>query len=287
MKLSIITINYNNKNGLDKTIASVLNQTVNDFEYIVIDGGSKDGSLEIIKKYQENLTYWVSEPDNGIYHAMNKGVKQARNDYCLFLNSGDVLHDNTVISKIEQIDGNDDFIIGKVLFLNTLECSSVEEPLSMLKFYNSSIPHPATFIKRHWLIKYPYDETLKIVSDWKFFLQCLILCNASCKLLDLIVTDFDTTGISACNKAKVENERSLVLKELIPNRILIDYLKFVNGNGYEQSIYDSFFITLRDYNYKGLIYTCSVLFVRFISLFKKTSRVFRNFPLSLPKHNGE
>ncbi len=84
MKLSIITINFNNAVGLKKTIESVVNQTSNDFEYIVIDGGSKDGSIDIIKKYDSKINYWISEPDNGIYHAMNKGILLAKGDYLEF-----------------------------------------------------------------------------------------------------------------------------------------------------------------------------------------------------------
>ena len=90
-KLSIITINLNNAEGLRKTIPSVISQTYCDFEYIVIDGGSTDGSVDVIKKYADKLSYWVSEPDAGIYNAMNKGIRKAGGEYCQFLNSGDWL----------------------------------------------------------------------------------------------------------------------------------------------------------------------------------------------------
>ncbi|MDR2910496.1 MAG: glycosyltransferase [Bacteroidales bacterium] len=91
MKLSIITINLNNVAGLQKTIESVVKQTFTDYEYIVIDGGSTDGSADIIKQHANKITYWVSEPDKGIYNAMNKGIRVAKGEYCLFLNSGDWL----------------------------------------------------------------------------------------------------------------------------------------------------------------------------------------------------
>ena len=87
MKLSIITINYNNCDGLRKTIESVIAQTTRDFEYIVIDGGSTDGSVDVIKEYADYIDYWVSEPDKGIYNAMNKGTRAAHGDFLLFLNS--------------------------------------------------------------------------------------------------------------------------------------------------------------------------------------------------------
>ena len=100
-KIDIITINLNNADGLKKTIESVVNQTKFDLiNYIIIDGGSTDGSLDIIKQYQDKIDYWVSEKDNGIYNAMNKGIKHIGGDgYCLFLNSGDYLHSNDVIER--------------------------------------------------------------------------------------------------------------------------------------------------------------------------------------------
>ena len=88
MKLSIITVNYNDAKGLERTILSVISQTKHNFEFIVIDGGSTDGSIDVIKKYEGNINYWVSEPDGGIYQGMNKGLRQAKGDYVNFMNSG-------------------------------------------------------------------------------------------------------------------------------------------------------------------------------------------------------
>lgn len=99
-KLTIITINLNNKAGLQTTIDSVIAQTYKDFEWIIIDGGSTDGSKELIEKYTNYIKYWVSEPDKGIYNAMNKGIKVAEGEYLQFLNSGDSLFSNSVLSDI-------------------------------------------------------------------------------------------------------------------------------------------------------------------------------------------
>ena len=109
MKLSIITINYNNKNGLQKTIDSVISQTFKDFEWIIIDGGSTDGSKELIEKYSQHITYWVSEPDKGIYNAMNKGIKVAKGEYLFFLNSGDYLVQPNTINQIFTQSPNTDY----------------------------------------------------------------------------------------------------------------------------------------------------------------------------------
>ena len=100
MKLSIITINLNNKNGLSETISSVIAQTFTDYEYIIIDGQSTDGSLEVIKQNANHINQWISENDHGIYNAMNKGLNLAKGEYCLFLNSGDSLYDSDVLQVL-------------------------------------------------------------------------------------------------------------------------------------------------------------------------------------------
>ena len=115
MKLSIITINYNHKEGLLKTIKSVVNQTYHDIEYIVIDGGSTDGSVDVVKQYEDSISYWVSEPDCGIYNAMNKGVAKATGEYCLFLNSGDSLHGtDSILEFVSKLSG-EDLLMGRVM----------------------------------------------------------------------------------------------------------------------------------------------------------------------------
>lgn len=281
-KLSIITINYNNADGLERTICSVVAQTAYpDIEYVVVDGASKDGSYDVMTGYDGKISKWVSEPDKGIYNAMNKGVGMATGDYCLFLNSGDVLHDSSALEKVlPQLDGTD-FVIGKVLFLNSGQTSDVEEPLTLNRFYSGSVPHPATFIKREWLLKYPYDESLRIVSDWKFFMQTLILDNAPYKLIDDIITDFDCEGISASNKSLVYSEREKVFAELFPPRVLLDYLQFKNGSGYKDTSYDRFFIKLRDFKYAKFIYALDVLIMKSVALFKKGAGFAKGFTMKI------
>jgi len=281
MKLSIVTISYNNVDGLRKTIDTVLAQESREaFEYVVVDGGSKDGTLELLQSHDSKIDKWVSEPDKGIYNAMNKGVGMATGDYCLFLNSGDCFHSNTVVSEILDYLSDIDFVIGKVLFLNSMQTSNVAEPLTMNRFYNGSVPHPATFIRTDLLRKYPYDESYRIVSDWKFFLQTLILDSCSYKLIDNVITDFDTEGISATNKALVDKERSLVLKELLPDRIVLDYLQFNKGSGYKDTPYDRFFIKLRDYKYGRFLYKLDLLIMRIVAVFKKGAAFAKNFPFN-------
>lgn len=282
-KLSVITINYNNCDGLRATMDSVLSQTAFDeFEYIVVDGGSNDGSRDLIESHSEKLGRWVSERDNGIYNAMNKGVSMSSGEYCLFINSGDFLHDTDVIGNILPFLDGTDVIIGRVLILKTGKLSGISEPLTMRRFYNGSLPHPATFIRRELLVTCPYDESYKIVSDWKFFIQNLIVGNASYRFLDFVISDYDCNGVSSIETGLANEERQKVYSELIPERILLDYIKFENGEGYQNTSYDRFFINLREYRrYSGFIYTLDVLIMKIAALFRKSANFAKAYPLKI------
>jgi glycosyltransferase involved in cell wall biosynthesis len=230
-KLSIITINYNNAVGLKKTIQSVVNQTPKDFEYIVIDGGSTDGSVEIIEHFKAKITYWLSEPDTGIYAAMNKGIRAAKGEYCQFLNSGDWLWKDDVtarmlfdLPKASIVYGNK---IREYEGKNKVEKSYQGRPLTLLDMYQSTLFHSCAYIKRALFDKYGlYDENLKIVSDWKFYLIAIGLHNESVAYRDIDMVWFDSNGISSTNKSLDKQERIVVLKEVIPASIRLDYEKF-------------------------------------------------------------
>ena len=112
MKLSIITVNYNDAEGLERTIKSVMSQSFKDFEFIIIDGGSTDASVDVIKKYENNIDYWVSETDGGIYQGMNKGLRQAQGEYVNFMNGGDSYYSPDVLNEIFALNSNADIITG-------------------------------------------------------------------------------------------------------------------------------------------------------------------------------
>lgn len=224
MRYSIITINFNNREGLKFTIESVKNQTFKDFEFIIIDGGSTDGSVEVIKQHANHLTYWVSEKDNGIYNAMNKGVKIAKGDYCLFLNSGDYFYNNCVLEAMAKDINQEDLIIGKVITAKgTIVSPPPHREISFYHLFSGAIPHQGAFIKTELLKSTPYDENLKITADWKFFIQVIIFRNCSVKYTNEIITIYDTNGISSQNIEEMEKEKEEVLSTLIPLRIIIDY----------------------------------------------------------------
>ena len=238
-KLSIITINLNNKAGLRKTIRSVVSQTYADYEYILIDGGSTDGSVDVIKEHDDRISYWVSEPDKGIYNAMNKGIKMASGDYCLFLNSGDYFLNSTVLEICLNSLFTEDIIYGNVVFdrQGILETFKTPAMLTFYYFYINSIPHPCSFIKRDLFFQIGlYNERYKIVSDWEFFLKAIFLKNSTLKYIDKEIAAINCTGISMNSGDLCEKERSAVLTELFPG-FLPDYEKLHTYNSSTTILY--------------------------------------------------
>lgn len=254
MKLSIVTINYNNSEGLRKTLASVAAQTYGDIEHIIIDGGSTDGSVEVIREYVRQIddryidnrcanVVWGSEKDNGIYHAMNKGIRKATGDYIQILNSGDILAAPDVtermVAALRQID--DRCIDGRLTSVPILYGNMIKQwpdgrrlvdkceagNLSMLSFYHGTLNHDSAYIRRDLFERFGlYDENLKIVSDWKWYLQVIPLGGITPVYVDIDVTIFDMTGVSESNTAFWKVERRPVLEALVQPMILADYDKY-------------------------------------------------------------
>ena len=221
MKLSIITVNFNDAEGLERTIKSVLSQTFHDYEFIIIDGGSTDDSVNVIKKYESHIDYWVSERDGGIYPGMNKGLRQAKGDYVNFMNGGDCYHSEDVLEKIFALDTDADIITGAHAENGIRNVG--EGGVTMLDLYKWAIDHQASFIRRGVALHRPYDENYRIVSDWKFFIEALIFDNCSFFYTDTIVVDVDMKGISNTNALLDKQERETVLREIFPDRVLKDY----------------------------------------------------------------
>ena len=236
--LSIITINWNNADGLQKTIQSVMSQKLDDYselEYIIVDGASKDASVEVIQNGIRDSKFsvdWKSEPDTGIYNAMNKGIKKAHGEYCLFLNSGDWLFDENTISRFftvysDFISSKDTIFYGKCKTIKDGKISGSivpEKEISLDYLFSASINHPASFIPIILLKNHYYDENLRIVSDWKLFLIGL-LENYSFKFMDDYISYFDLSGISATNSDNAYKERDKTLKELLPEYVYKNELK--------------------------------------------------------------
>ena len=239
MKLSIITINRNNAAGLEKTMQSVVSQTFKEFEYIVVDGASSDNSVEVIKSFESQFAHlsWLSEPDTGIYNAMNKGVRMASGDYVQILNSGDCLAAEDVTERmLEALEKADD---PSILYGNMIKCFAdgrryVDKGLegqevTFLHFYLGTLNHDPTYIRRVLFEKYGYyDESLKIVSDWKWFMHAIIDGGENPKYVNINVTLFDMTGISESNAETIKVERETVLHQAYPNGVLADYERYAD-----------------------------------------------------------
>ena len=324
MKLSIITINYNNAEGLRKTLASVASQTYANIEHIIVDGGSTDGSVEIIREYADkqakgerlkvkgmdeckvdsvkcnemenssadpnastsytlhptptesstlytlhltpsaHIVRWISEPDNGIYNAMNKGIRMATGEYIQILNSGDILAADDVTERMmaalaaqcAEIKGDSLKIKGEetsetvtsasslspfasrlencpaIFYGNMTKVNAASQVVgksgyteySLRQFYSSTLNHDCAYIRKDLFEEYGlYDENLKIVSDWKWYLQAIGLGRVKPEYVDIDVTIFDDGGISETNLALRNAERRKVLEEVLPPAVLWDY----------------------------------------------------------------
>lgn len=269
MLLSIITINYNNAQGLKKTLLSVLSQTCQMFEHIIIDGGSTDGGKLIVEEYAKKASYpvnWVSEEDNGIYHAMNKGIKRAKGKYIQILNSGDCLASDDVVarvmmalSELESTRGEIPIFYGNMLkdygngkiVKDTCGFESYT-PESFLYFYLGTLNHDCAYIRRDLFDKYGYyNEQMKICSDWEWYVRAIVIGGEKTYYTNIDVTIFDMNGVSesgGVNKDVIQKERREYLESILYPPVLKDYDMY------------SFPITqynrLKKYHLWGIVYLC-------------------------------
>jgi glycosyltransferase involved in cell wall biosynthesis len=294
MILTIITINYNNASGLQKTMESVLNQTSKEFEYIIVDGSAphppKGGVSDraVIESFVKNVEgqeigfthcTWLSpeggvgggfysEPDSGIYNAMNKGIRMAKGDYIHFLNSGDWLVDEFVVEKmLKELRSFELGVLSKELELNSSELGvnssefgvrgsnlgfettpidifvgnkimvrpdgkvryghNDKRPVTALTFYRGTIEHTSAYIRRAMFdVVGMYDESLRIVSDWKWYFDAVLNHNARVAFTDIFVSYFDNAGISSTNLTLDKAERRQVLEQMLPPAVLADYDRY-------------------------------------------------------------
>jgi glycosyltransferase involved in cell wall biosynthesis len=232
-RISVITVCLNNADGLHRTIRSVVNQSYKDIEYIIIDGGSTDDSVSVIKEFEHKLSYWRSEPDNGIYNAMNKGILQARGDYLLFLNSGDWFVNEEILDKVFSEQRTAAILYGDINEISSdgsikKQVSLQEDCLTIANFNTNTratIQHPAAFIHHSLFTNSLFDESYKIIADIKFFIEKIILQNYTVQHLPFVITNFNLEGVSSAseNWANTIEERKRIFKELLPPRIYKDY----------------------------------------------------------------
>lgn len=225
--LSIITINRNNAPGLQKTIDSVFAQTFKNFEYIIIDGGSTDGSLAVIESVKDKTTYWVSEQDKGIYNGMNKGITQAKGAYLFFLNSGDCFASEQVLQQFfgDSSQRNADVLAGNVIVEGHVKKGY--EKISLFKILEYSITHQSLFLKRSLFTLYGYyDESYPINADINHLILCLTRHNASYLYKDINLCIMEPGGISSIDSETNKKLRKQFMEKEFP-MIAEDYIALI------------------------------------------------------------
>lgn len=231
MKLfSIITVCFNCKAQIDKTIQSVLSQDRSLFEYIVIDGKSTDGTMDIISSYN-NIDVVISEPDKGIYDAMNKGIAKATGEYINFMNAGDTFFSSDVLSKVSKMmDKGIDVIFGDKSDIR----DGIRYRIKAMPFYDHlplhqsmGFNHQCTFVKTSTAKRYPFDLTYKLAADYNMVIS-IFKSGGSFQQIDLIVANFDLSGASNANPRYHMYERLCID---YPNRnflnIIISWYRYI------------------------------------------------------------
>jgi len=247
MKISIITVSLNVQDTIEKTFLSVLNQTYSDWELVVIDGVSTDGTLGIIEKYKDNIAYFISEPDTGIYNAMNKGINVTTGDFILFLNANDTLYDNNVLQNVAKTLGKSHetkFLFGDVNYVSEDGAQSAIEKYDDVKndifFVNNNICHQSIFYHRSLFdeIGLYNEETYRVYADWEFNIKCLVQNKVRCQYLPITIADFQLGGLSANRKMA-----SLYKKEktLIQKRNFKEYFAINQANNFFKKTFGSIY----------------------------------------------
>jgi len=211
---SVITINFNNADGLKNTIQSVFCQTSKNVEYIVIDGGSSDHSIKVLEHFKKKITTYISEPDQGVYDAMNKGWKQANGEYVIFMNSGDLFANNYVLEEVaKRIDISSDIVYGCHLWGS--KEGARWNPKKGFRFReildHTPISHQATFIKKAQLEKVGgFKTNYKIIADWGVLLDSMRM-HARLQKISLDICIAEEAGVSNVTEKEVLTERRLYL----------------------------------------------------------------------------
>lgn len=218
IKITIIIATYNSSKTLEQAIFSVIEQTYPQIELIIIDGKSTDDTLAIVKKYESFGIRWISEPDDGIYDALNKGIDMATGDYFMILGSDDSLYNsNTISDVVNCIDDDTDILSASVIVVDELSCKSTcaynHHALDKEIYSGGMIPHQGMFVRTSLGEKYKFDTKYKIAADYKFFLQCYYNKEIIFKYIDEPVAFFSNDGASA-NVIELYAENNIIYKEL-------------------------------------------------------------------------
>lgn len=202
IKVTIITASYNAKKTIEQTISSVVHQDYPNIEYIVVDGGSTDGTVEIIKKYEPYGVKWISEPDQGLYDALNKGLQLATGDYVEIIGADDSLTRADIISRVvSEMEPDTDILCGQEWLVDEAQKTQIPYTNTIARnkstYYGGMIPHAAMFVRRSLFHRYPFDTGYRITGDYKFFLQCYYDESVRIQYSDTMVVFFSISGMSS------------------------------------------------------------------------------------------
>jgi glycosyltransferase involved in cell wall biosynthesis len=228
-KISIITVVYNGEKYLEKTIRSIINQTYENIEYVIIDGGSTDGTVNIIKKYENNIDYWISESDNGIYDAMNKGVDLASGEWINFMNAGDVFYSKEVVNNIFENEESIGYEIDEYdLIVGSAVANASWGMISLpTKALWKGFTHQSIFTKSSLLSALKFNVNYISAADYDFIYRTLML-NKHILMLEQIVSEvvYIDTGFSAVNEkiSKMDVLRSILKNGLIHKGMFVHFM---------------------------------------------------------------
>lgn len=226
--ITVVTVTYNAENYLEETIESIINQTYKNIEYIIIDGASSDKTVNIIKKYEKHISYWVSEVDNGIYDAMNKAIDVANGEWINFMNAGDSFADKNIIEKVIENSYNADVICGNLYYVTNYKKEYIKVP-GLKKAYECMFcNHQAMFVKTSLMKKYKFDTSFKIAGDYDLTLK-LYSKGYNFKFLDLIIANFIAGGDSERDKIRARIENIFIISKYTK-----DITKIFNSQVYTQ-----------------------------------------------------
>lgn len=212
--ITVVTVCYNSVDMIEKTLKSVIEQSYSNKEYVVIDGASTDGTKKIVERYIDSIDFFMSESDNGIYHAMNKAVGVAKGEWVIFMNAGDVFVDNAVLEKVSySLSATIDVLYGDILTSRNTELVLKEAPSEIKSMHRMPFCHQAVFTRTSLLRSFPFDEKYKMSADFKLYKQ-LNRENATFRRLPLPITIYDRTGLSNSQRARGLGENIAVIKEI-------------------------------------------------------------------------
>ena len=230
--ISIITVSFNVVNEIEQTILSVINQTYSNIEYIIIDGGSTDGTIDIIKKYSNHISYWISEPDKGIYDAMNKGIEKASGSYINFMNAGDYFYSNNIIAEIAKVNLKNDIIFGDTVICRNGQMQiSKADPFYKYKRlrHKMGFVHQSVFVKTCLAKQNLFDLNYKLAADYNMIIT-LYRKGAIFYYIDLPIAYYDLNGVSSKNRLKhiyetlcVDNQKFSITNKIMAYFILLKW----------------------------------------------------------------